>query len=524
MLQEFYDTAYADYGYNSLICIGIKKAGKTRVKNIRQIPISKLKQEVDQMKFLKGYDYYITANSISGSTKRQNVNLYGLHNIVIDLDNHGNIPKEELQDSCEQLLWRMKRDGIIPEPTFVHHTGRGMQLWFCLEEAYKTMLWMWKQCVWRINCQIRQMLRDNPGIQLTLDEGTSKKEIGFMRLPGTYNTAADCYTRMEKGNGRVYTLQELYEVLPEEPEEERPVKNAGADDSYQTLNRKRCLFLEELINIRNSPQGAETRNNILFLYYNAAKQIMDSDKAKSMTQKLNQKYKQPLKKLGYIFKYLDQKGFLQFRNNEWFAFLSMTKEEKESYAVRLSQNEARDTIRREKKEERDEWIKRLEKEGKTRKEIGQITKVSQPTIRRILGKKNRNPEEIRQVQEMKKEPAGEITAVVKKCRKTIWNWLNRRKYRKQIKERRRTLILLEKERKQKEREERRRVKEENRIQREVKKYKRRNKEETKHILESFFADFLLNHSPEEWTEENWNTAAEEAQQKLDRVIRELVTE
>ena len=125
---------------------------------------------------------------------------------------------------------------------------------------------------------------------------------------------------------------------------------------------------------------------------------------------------------------------------------------------------------------------------------------------------------------MKKEPAGEITAVVKKCRKTIWNWLNRRKYRKQIKERRRTLILLEKERKQKEREERRRVKEENRIQREVKKYKRRNKEETKHILESFFADFLLNHSPEEWTEENWNTAAEEAQQKLDRVIRELVTE
>ena len=95
-------------------------------------------------------DYYITANSVSG-VRRVTEDVFGLHNIVVDIDCH-----EEGARSMELLaafIWRCGRDlwniDECPEPNSIVFSGRGVQLWWAIEPASaKIQYWYKRMQAW----------------------------------------------------------------------------------------------------------------------------------------------------------------------------------------------------------------------------------------------------------------------------------------------------------------------------------------------------------------------------------------
>ena len=449
MNYNFLSTAFQDYGFNSIICIGAKRQGTKRLHEFRQIPQNQLFCN-NHFTFHKSHDYYITANSFK-TIKRSKNNLFGLHNIVIDLDDHSSSPLT-VKESCNELIWRLKRDKEIPAPTYIHYTGRGVQLWYCIKEISSKLYFLWLDAVNRLIDMFKNLLEDNPCITLNVDEGASRNCAGYFRMPGSYNTKTGRITTLIRGDGNIYEIHELLETLPEQEKtnifplspKTNIVKNScysknKAKDSYRSLNFKRIWFIPKLIQSRRAKVGSEMRNNMLFLFYNAAVQIMDRDVAKERTQRINLLFRKPLKELDYIFHYIDSKGFLKFTLHNWFGILGMCGSEIEEYSKKRESNATKKEASRIRREELYRRIEKLDREGCTRKEIHERTGVCNRTIIHVLGYKNG-----RQVKKHKAQrdhragnSYGKIAKDIGMSRSTAWNYSNLRKYKKQQAERKR---------------------------------------------------------------------------------------
>ena len=90
-------------------------------------------------------EYYITKNTMKGS-KRGNGYVFSLHNIVIDIDIHkpelsGSTGRMMLIQEVEKLYIAIASGGMdkiagwMFPPTLVVNTGRGVQVWWNIEQA-----------------------------------------------------------------------------------------------------------------------------------------------------------------------------------------------------------------------------------------------------------------------------------------------------------------------------------------------------------------------------------------------------
>lgn len=208
-------------------------------------------------------------------------------------------------------------------------------------------------------------------------------------------------------------------------------------DSYRSLNFKRIWYIPKLIQSRRAKIGSEMRNNMLFLYYNAAVQIMDRNVAKERTRGINLLFRKPLKELEYIFRYIDAKGFLKFSLANWFSFLGMRKSEIEEYSRARGSNATRKELSRIRKEELYHKIEQLAQEGCTRKEIHERTGACNRTIIHVLGYKNGKQLKKHKAQRERRQgvPYEKIAKDIGMSRSTAWNYSNFRKYKKQQEER-----------------------------------------------------------------------------------------
>ena len=108
--------------------------------------------------------------------------------------------------------------------------------------------------------------------------------------------------------------------------------------------------------------------------------------AQAYTLKLNKEFKIPLERTENIFTYIDQKGFLNFKNDTFCMFLELNEFERHEYMKQKTSNYTRDKNRRLAKEERNRRILQLKKEGKTNIEIAQILNISRNTVSNFLNK------------------------------------------------------------------------------------------------------------------------------------------
>lgn len=233
---------------------------------------------------------------------------------------------------------------------------------------------------------------------LSVDTGASKKVVGYFRLFDTYNTEAKCNTHTEIEYNQKYTLQYLIDntiqidEMYEEEETKKIYKVNHSNKRLQNMCLQRIKLIQNLIDHRNAPIKAETRDLYIFIYYNCCIPLYGQEKAKIECEKLNKQFKEPLKSLNYIFKYVDgnKAGVLKFKNKTIIEWLNITEKEQDIFNFGINAKERAKINTRKKRKQRNQKILKLFKQNRTLEEIAKIVRCCVATVKKVLNI-NKNP-------------------------------------------------------------------------------------------------------------------------------------
>mgnify|MGYP003303131120 CR=1 FL=1 len=159
----------ADSSFDGRIVLCYRRKDSDGIYNVTRSDISKLADFVSEMHISRNVDYYTTANSVCG-VRRVTEDVFGLHNIVIDIDCHSE--KLNSTELLSAFIWRCSRDlwnaGECPEPNSIVFSGRGVQLWWAIEPASaKIQYWYKRMQAWLLDA-LQGVLDENPESLLAL--------------------------------------------------------------------------------------------------------------------------------------------------------------------------------------------------------------------------------------------------------------------------------------------------------------------------------------------------------------------
>ena len=130
-IQPWLDLHFpADSRFNGRIFLTYRRKDGNGIYDLSRRNIAELFPFVEEMHVSLNMDYYITANSMCG-VRRVTEDVFGLHNIVFDVDCHAEALSPTL---LADFIWRCSRDlwntEECPEPNSIMFSVRGVQLWW----------------------------------------------------------------------------------------------------------------------------------------------------------------------------------------------------------------------------------------------------------------------------------------------------------------------------------------------------------------------------------------------------------
>ena len=410
-ISQWLDVHFGDDSFNGRVFLGHRKHGGG-VYTMTARSLSELRPYVMMIHASQRLDYYITANSVSG-TSRTKDGLFGLQNIVVDVDCHEE--GMDAREAVEAFLWRARRDlwsdGTLPMPNSIVRTGRGVQLWWAIVPCHVSCQFHYDQIKVGILDNLEAMLDEYPDLELTLDRSASMNPVGYFRLPGTYNTAAKRYGSFEILRTERYNTHELAEYISPLPREERPSRASQSrsvavpmqecdiivlHNNYST-GANRVMQLIKLRNLRDNEVGAETRNNLCFSVYNALRMSYDHDEAMERLRAYNEGFKQPMteRELEQTICAAKRKGGYKYKNESLIELLDITEEEQDIIGMHpfhgtykpwshAKPNATRDAVRKARRDDRDDKIIALYQEGVSQAETARRLGISRNTVARVL--------------------------------------------------------------------------------------------------------------------------------------------
>lgn len=389
--------------YTSSFFVGCLNGGVMKELNYKTTNIDK----IINLKYSTRCDYYITANSIKNNRSRNKKELFGLHNICIDIDLHKS--DDNINKVAEDLKYfLLEGDCSIPLPSVFVKTGRGVQLWWHFEETSSKLLFMYQAVTQFIINQLNELIRAVETLSnLRVDVPASQNIVGYFRLPFTTNTKTSTLSVAEILNSDTYNLIDVFNDYCDNENMtsgsqncKSACKNKNATSmsqnednrQYISLIMKRKQFIEKYCSNRNF-DVVGSRDLIMFLYCVCLVQVMSIDFVMPSMKKLNRQFSESLEqsKLDSIFNYMQKKGFLRFRQDTFLSFLpGVTSDERKEYLSNIEQNASRDTKRKLSKEERNQNIINLAIVGKTTEQIAQEVGCSVRTVKTFLKDNNFN--------------------------------------------------------------------------------------------------------------------------------------
>ena len=310
----------ADSSFNGRIFLAYRRKDGNGIYDLSRRNIGELSSFVEEMHVSRNMDYYITANSVCG-VRRATEDVFGLHNIVIDIDCHA----EGLSPSLlADFVWRCSRDlwstGECPEPNSIVFSGQGVQLWWALEPASANIQYWYKRMQSWLMDALQGVLDESPEElgELSIDRSASKKLAGLFRLPFTYNTKTGRKGSAHIRNHNGYDLRRLLDrYVPAEynphksqnprrwaeaktvsvPEQEYvPLAEQDAEvlKGGTTPMARRVQQLVRLRALRNAPMGEEMRDRFCFTVYCALLADHEQEEAWRRLVAFNEGFKQPL--------------------------------------------------------------------------------------------------------------------------------------------------------------------------------------------------------------------------------------
>lgn len=370
-------------------------------------------QHVSELQDFRVYptaDYYITANSFSGLNRSLD-GLFSLHNLVIDIDCHG--VSGGLALDIEALLWRLQHDvwGMtIPSPTSIVYTGRGLQLWWSITGISSKFKTFYDELLdLMISCLETFIVASGKGLfddfsMFHVDSAASRNAIGFFRLPGTFNTKTGAYVTYEV-IGPSYDLMDLFEQMKSLGTEAAPLPDTLSPPSYsddsslpafgkfewiaQAERRVESLLL--LRELRGASTGAEERNNLSFMIYNALVPCYGHEVAYARMADFNKGFKVPLsqRELNAVICTAKKKNGYQYTTPKMMEFLGITEDEsrqinlvKDSIYLNKRKRSVAQTAT--KKQARDAEIISLYSNGLTLNQVGQTLNLNIKTVQKVV--------------------------------------------------------------------------------------------------------------------------------------------
>ena len=404
-----------DSPYYGRVFIGYKKKGTSGIYDLSRRNIDELETFISQMHISQNLDYYITANSFSG-VERTTDDLFALHNIVIDVDCHGDDAEAPAPELAQAFTWLCSRDlwttGDVPEPNSIVMTGRGVQYWWAIDPISIKLDWLYRRIVSWLLDSLEGVLDDNESRLrgLNIDRPTAKRLAGWFRLPLTYNTEGKRWGTLQIRKKERYSHQELLDAIPEdyiprkEEKEDKPktqteyVPFAAFDaDVLQdgsTAMARRLYQMVRLRAMRNAAIGSETRDLFCFITYCALLSDHDEQEAWKRLLAFNHGFKQPLKprELEQMMRSAEEK---QYRlTNEWIIdALNISEEEQAAIGMYVAgsyegqertPNQTRDMIRAAVKEDRNRKILALYATEQSKASIARELGVSRNTVLKVI--------------------------------------------------------------------------------------------------------------------------------------------
>ena len=385
---------------SGIIHIGL--ISNNKFKTVKSCKIKDLQTVTAGLTIHPTSDYYITANPTTRGNRRTD-ELYSLNNIVIDIDCHtDSISTYDKLQLLQELDFAIKKDLCQDlQPNISVMTGRGLQLWYCLEETAPALSFLYRKAVKGLIEYLKTLETEYPHFRgnLNIDTATSGKLVGYYRYFDSYNTKTGLAVSTTINHSNRYNLNDIITTLQElnitarneiihSPTPKPPIV---LNDCYKGLNYKRLDCIEWLISNRNAPTGTENRDLLCFAYYNAGVQVFSRAVAKKRLQNLNRKFKEPLeeKKINDIINYIDKKGYLRFTTDNWYSFINMTADERTEYnnMRKNKRNYTRDKERKAetkmKKDERNATIAQLKRSGMTNTAIAEQMGLSPETVGKV---------------------------------------------------------------------------------------------------------------------------------------------
>lgn len=372
--------AYADASkYNGYIRISMKT--QTDFKTIKTVKRSEYEQ-LEKLQTYNSCDYYISANTYKTTKRATKGDILGYNNVVIDIDSHSDyISLYERTEAINAFVFRYAQHGL-PEPTIIHKTGRGLQLWYHVTQASSKLGFLYdetRQCL--INA-CSQLIEEYPS-ELSILNADERACSGMYRLFNSTNTKTGTTTEYVCKDTN-YTLPELHELVEQykqEPEKKKQITLYQVRSPAEYLHKGR-------LNVYNAVAEKQTepgkRNTILYLVYNDAQALYDEASAKAIVYETNKRFREPLQQSEVDAMIKCNTGKMRnFKTQTICAKLDISEEEYRKYS---NKREAERQEKRNAKAEKRALIVEMLKDKhnkKTLKEIAEKTNTSLRTVKRI---------------------------------------------------------------------------------------------------------------------------------------------
>jgi len=284
-----------------------------------------------------------------------------LNALYIDIDCYKmNMRKESVLFFLENDFYNT----VIPEPSFVIDSGRGLYLVWLIEQVPSKALSLWKAMQYYLYNALKEFGADRAALDAAR----------VLRVVGSYNIKSNTEVKVIESNNIRYKLKDLKEdYLPKiEKKEKKDKKKSRGNKIYlftiHSLNVARMNDLLKLAELRYYDLEG-IREMFLFLYRYYATLVNDEAEAEKLTFELNEKFIKPLPlnqirstKSNYVGKY-------NYRNESLVELLDVSKEEME-HMVSLVSKEFKYNKNNSKKKEQ-----RRNEDGLTKREVAKKEKM-----------------------------------------------------------------------------------------------------------------------------------------------------
>lgn len=255
--------------------------------------------------FIDTNDHYVSVNSFAGK-RRDTAKCRQVNAIMFDVDAHKG-SHTSIVSALRQRLDSAIGAGTIPAPNIVVDSGRGLQVYYVLEKSipYRLKDGQVNSKVLDFMADVRrklavlmerELVAHVPGSELD----TSVFDIvRVARIPGSFNSTAARRAKLISTSPSFHNLAGLNEFCKQNivsVQNEKPHKGKSARIyKFDRLQMMRMTKVEELVAYREAHGGCQgTRDLCLFVYYNAATQVLGPQEALHRTHQLNNKLREPL--------------------------------------------------------------------------------------------------------------------------------------------------------------------------------------------------------------------------------------